>query len=48
MDPFVLTMPPGAMGRPLGVYTTFLAATNGEDTWPSRQSWRQRVGLWLD
>ena len=26
MAPFVLTMPPGAMGRPLGVYSTFLPA----------------------
>ncbi len=26
MEPFVLTMPPGALGRPLGVYTTFLPA----------------------
>ncbi len=26
MAPFVLTLPPGAMGRPLGVYTTFLPA----------------------
>lgn len=26
MPPFVLTMPPGAMNRPLGVYSTFLPA----------------------
>jgi hypothetical protein len=26
MAPFVLTMPPGAMDRPLGVYSTFLPA----------------------
>jgi hypothetical protein len=26
MAPFVLAMPPGAMGRPLGVYSTFLPA----------------------
>ncbi len=26
MTPFVLTMPPGAMNRPLGVYSTFLPA----------------------
>ncbi|HXD85244.1 MAG TPA: hypothetical protein VN641_02040 [Urbifossiella sp.] len=26
MSPFVLTMPPGAMDRPLGVYSTFLPA----------------------
>ena len=26
MTPFVLTMPPGAMDRPLGVYSTFLPA----------------------
>ena len=37
MAPFVLTMPPGAMNRPLGVYSTFLPAreaqlvVNGED-----------------
>jgi hypothetical protein len=30
MDPFVLTMPPGAMGRPLGVYTTFLPAREAQ------------------
>jgi hypothetical protein len=26
MPPFVLTMPPGAMNRPLGVYSTFIPA----------------------
>jgi hypothetical protein len=26
MPPFILTMPPGAMGRPIGVYSTFLPA----------------------
>ena len=26
MPPYVLTMPPGAMNRPLGVYSTFLPA----------------------
>ena len=26
MPPFILTMPPGAMNRPLGVYSTFLPA----------------------
>ena len=26
MPPFILTMPPGAMGRPLGVYSTFIPA----------------------
>jgi hypothetical protein len=26
MKPFVLTMPPGAMNRPLGVYSTFIPA----------------------
>jgi hypothetical protein len=30
MSPFVLTMPPGAMGRPLGVYTTFLPAREAQ------------------
>jgi len=30
MAPFVLTMPPGAMGRPLGVYTTFLPAREAQ------------------
>ena len=26
MQPFILTMPPGAMNRPLGVYSTFIPA----------------------
>jgi len=26
LDPFILTMPPGAMKRPLGVYSTFIPA----------------------
>ena len=30
MPPFVLTMPPGAMDRPLGVYSTFLPARNAQ------------------
>jgi len=30
MEPFILTMPPGAMGRPLGVYSTFLPARNAQ------------------
>jgi len=30
MPPFVLTMPPGALGRPLGVYTTFLPAREAQ------------------
>jgi hypothetical protein len=30
MPPFVLTMPPGAMNRPLGVYSTFLPARNAQ------------------
>lgn len=30
MAPFVLTMPPGAMNRPLGVYTTFLPAREAQ------------------
>ena len=30
MAPFVLTMPPGAMGRPLGVYSTFLPARGAQ------------------
>ena len=30
MQPFVLTMPPGAMGRPLGVYSTFLPAKSAQ------------------
>lgn len=30
MAPFVLTMPPGTMGRPLGVYTTFLPAREAQ------------------
>src|SRR5919108_659623 len=28
--PFVLTMPPGAMGRPLGVYSTFIPARSAQ------------------
>ena len=30
MPPFVLTMPPGSMGRPLGVYSTFLPAKSAQ------------------
>ncbi len=30
MPPFVLTMPPGAMNRPLGVYSTFLPARSAQ------------------
>ncbi len=30
MKPFVLTMPPGAMNRPLGVYSTFLPARSAQ------------------
>ena len=30
MAPFVLTMPPGSMGRPLGVYSTFLPAKSAQ------------------
>jgi hypothetical protein len=30
MPPFVLTMPPGSMNRPLGVYSTFLPARNAQ------------------
>jgi hypothetical protein len=30
MAPFVLTMPPGAMGRPIGVYSTFLPARSAQ------------------
>ena len=30
LDPFVLTMPPGAGGRPLGVYSTFLPARGAQ------------------
>lgn len=30
MTPFVLTMPPGAMNRPLGVYSTFLPARSAQ------------------
>ena len=38
MKPFILTMPPGAMNRPIGVYSTFIPArsaqlsVNGEAT----------------
>ena len=30
MMPFILTMPPGAMNRPLGVYSTFLPARSAQ------------------
>jgi hypothetical protein len=30
MAPFILTMPPGAMNRPLGVYSTFLPARSAQ------------------
>ena len=32
MAPFILTMPPGSMGRPLGVYSTFLPAKSAQLT----------------
>src|SRR5437773_2463862 len=30
IDPFILTMPPGAMNRPLGVYSTFIPAKSAQ------------------
>ena len=30
LAPFILTMPPGAMNRPLGVYSTFLPAKSAQ------------------
>lgn len=30
MTPFILTMPPGAMGRPIGVYSTFIPARSAQ------------------
>jgi hypothetical protein len=30
MTPFILTMPPGAMNRPIGVFSTFLPARNAQ------------------
>jgi len=30
LPPFILTMPPGAMNRPLGVYSTFLPARSAQ------------------
>ena len=30
MKPFILTMPPGALNRPLGVYSTFLPARSAQ------------------
>ncbi len=30
MPPFILTMPPGAMNRPLGVYSTFIPARSAQ------------------
>jgi len=32
MEPFVLTMPPGSMNRPIGVYSTFLPARSAQLT----------------
>jgi hypothetical protein len=32
IDPFILTMPPGAMKRPLGVYSTFIPAKSAQLT----------------
>jgi hypothetical protein len=32
MAPFILTMPPGAMDRPLGVYSTFIPARSAQLT----------------
>jgi hypothetical protein len=30
MAPFILTLPPGAMSRPLGVYSTFIPAKSAQ------------------
>jgi hypothetical protein len=30
MKPFILTMPPGALQRPLGVYSTFIPARSAQ------------------
>ena len=30
IDPFILTMPPGAMNRPIGVYSTFIPAKSAQ------------------
>lgn len=30
ITPFILTMPPGAMGRPIGVYSTFVPARSAQ------------------
>jgi hypothetical protein len=49
INPFILTMPPGAMKRPLGVYSTFLPAksaqltVNGEAT-PGEVFEQERFG----
>ena len=32
INPFILTMPPGAMKRPLGVYSTFIPAKSAQLT----------------
>ena len=32
IDPFILTMPPGAMKRPIGVYSTFIPAKSAQLT----------------
>ncbi|MBI2807923.1 MAG: hypothetical protein HYX68_23310 [Planctomycetes bacterium] len=50
MAPFVLTMPPGALNRPLGVYTTFLPAreaqfvVNGEAATDAKVILQDRFG----
>jgi hypothetical protein len=44
LAPFVLTVPPGHDGRPLGVYSTFLPARGAQLTVNGRSS---RAKLWL-
>jgi hypothetical protein len=50
MKPFILTMPPGAMNRPIGVYSTFLPAKgaqlslNGKAGGPGKVFPQERFG----
>lgn len=49
LAPFVLTMPPGAMDRPLGVYSTFLPARGAQlavngDASPAQVFQQERFG----
>ena len=43
IDPFMLVNPPGAGGRPLGVYSCFIPALRGPDNHQRRRCRRQRL-----